>query len=94
MEEHSISVTEAARDLSSYIDRCHDRQMTLVLLKDGVPVARLVPVFEHVCTGKMLAEAVAAFKLSENESRIWQDDLKAARECLLPPPADPFGANS
>jgi antitoxin (DNA-binding transcriptional repressor) of toxin-antitoxin stability system len=81
----SISVTEAARNFADCVNRAHYQNMTFVLLKNGSPVARLVPDHEKVCTGRDLAEALEKVELSEAEAAAWHCDLQAARKALKPP---------
>ena len=85
MSDIEISVTDAARNFADCVNRAHYQNQSFVLLKNGVPFARLVPAGERVCTGKDLAEAIAAAPLSEAEARAWRRDLKAARKMLKPP---------
>jgi prevent-host-death family protein len=85
MSDTAISVTEAARNFAEYVNRVHQRRQTFVLVKNGVPVARLVPVVEPVCCGRELVEVLARVELSPAEARAWRRDLKAARKCLKPP---------
>jgi prevent-host-death family protein len=49
MSETSISVTDAARNFSDCINRVRYRGTSFILEKNGVPVARIVPV--HANTG-------------------------------------------
>jgi antitoxin (DNA-binding transcriptional repressor) of toxin-antitoxin stability system len=84
-EKKDISVTEAARNFADCVNRVHYQNVTFVLLKNGSPVARLVPDNEKVCTGKDLAEALAKIKLTEGEAADWHRDLKTARKSLKPP---------
>ena len=56
-----------------------------MLLKNGEPVARLVPDNEKVCVGRDLAEALAKTDLPQSEARAWQLDLEAARKGLKAP---------
>ncbi len=56
-----------------------------VLLKNGVPVARLVPDNEQVCTGRDLAEALARTELTSEDAKAWRRDLQAARRTLKAP---------
>jgi prevent-host-death family protein len=44
MREQAISVTEAARNFADCVNRARYQGMSFVLHKNGVPVARLVPV--------------------------------------------------
>jgi len=80
-----ISVTEAARNFSDCVNRVRYQNMTFVLLKNGTPVARLVPEQKNPCTGPELAEALRKVDLSESEARAWHRDLTAARKALKPP---------
>jgi len=81
----TISVTEAARNFADCVNRVRYQDVTFVLLKNGTPVARLVPEGKKVCTGPELAEALRPVDLSESEARAWHRDLMAARKHLKPP---------
>ena len=85
MKKTTISVTEAARNFADCINRVHYQNVTFVLLKNGVPVARLVPDKEKVCTGRDLAEAVARTELMTEEAKAWRRELQAARKTLKAP---------
>jgi len=85
MKTTTVSVTEAARNFADCVNRAHYQGVTFVLLKNGSPVARLVPDGEKVCSGRDLAEALAAVELSEKEARAWHRDLQVARERLKSP---------
>jgi hypothetical protein len=85
MKKTVISVTEAARNFADCVNRAHYQNMTFVLLKNGSPVARLVPDDEKVCVGRELAEALAKTQLPEDEARAWHRDLQAARKTLKAP---------
>lgn len=85
MKKTPISVTEAARNFADCVNRVHYQNVTFVLLKNGLPVARLVPDSKKVCTGPELAEALKRVDLSEAEAKAWHRDLKAARKILKPP---------
>ena len=52
MRKTTITVTEAARNFADCVSRAHYQNVTFVLLKNGEPVARLVPDNEKVCTGR------------------------------------------
>jgi antitoxin (DNA-binding transcriptional repressor) of toxin-antitoxin stability system len=82
MRKMTISVTEAARNFADCVNRAHYQNLTFVLLKNGAPVARLVPDNEKVCVGRDLAEALAGVQLTEDEARAWGRDLKAGRKTL------------
>ena len=85
MSETIITVTEAARNFADCVNRAHYQNQTFVLLKNGVPFARLVPAGEPVCHGRDLADALASVTLSDAEARAWNRDLKAARKKLKTP---------
>ena len=85
MKKTVISVTEAARNFADCVNRAHYQNVTFVLLKNGTPVARLVPDDEKVCVGRSLAEALAQTELPEDEARAWHRDLQAARKTLKTP---------
>ena len=85
MRTTTITVTEAARNFSDCVSRAHYQNVTFVLLKNGAPVARLVPAHEKVCTGRDLAQALAQTKLSVDEARAWHRDLQNARKTVKAP---------
>jgi prevent-host-death family protein len=84
MKKAFITVTEVARDLAGCINRARHQDMTLVLTKRGKAVARLVPEKKKRCSGRDLAEALAAADLCDEEARDWHRDLKAARKSIKP----------
>jgi antitoxin (DNA-binding transcriptional repressor) of toxin-antitoxin stability system len=85
VQKKVISVTEAARNFADCVNRAHYQNITFILLKNGSPVARLVPDGEKVCTGRDLAEALAKTDLSADEARAWRRDLHASRKTLKTP---------
>lgn len=85
MKTTSISVTDAARNFADCVNRVRYQNVTFVLLKNGTPVARLVPDEKKRCTGPELAEALRQVDLSQDEARAWHRDLVAARKILKPP---------
>ena len=85
MKPTPISVTEAARNFAECVNRVRYQNVSFVLLKNGRPVARIVPEQQKRCTGPELAEALRKVDLSESEARAWHRDLMAARKALKPP---------
>jgi antitoxin (DNA-binding transcriptional repressor) of toxin-antitoxin stability system len=85
MDETLISVTEASRNFADCVNRVHYQKQTFVLLKNGVPFARLIPAGEPVCRGRDLADALAKVTLTDAQARAWQRDLKTARKKLKAP---------
>jgi prevent-host-death family protein len=76
----TISVTEASRNFADCVNRAHYQKITYVLVKNGLPVARLVPVEEKVCLGRDLAKVLAEISLPDEEAAAWSRDLKKARQ--------------
>ena len=81
----TISVTDAARNFADCVNRSHYQNVTFVLLKNGSPVARLVPDNEKICAGRDLAGALAKTELAEDEAAAWHRDLQTARKTLKAP---------
>ena len=84
MKTETISVTQAARSFADCVNRAHYQNVTFVLLRNGSPIARIVPDGKRYKTGKDLAEALAQVDLPEDEARAWYKDLQAARKFLRP----------
>jgi antitoxin (DNA-binding transcriptional repressor) of toxin-antitoxin stability system len=90
MKKTVISVTEAARNFADCVNRAHYQNVTFVLLKNGSPVARLVPDRvvpdeEKMCVGRELADALAKADLPTGEARSWRRDLQTSRKTLKAP---------
>jgi prevent-host-death family protein len=86
MKKTVISVTEAARNFADCVNRVRYQNMSFVLVKNGTPVARLVPDHEKVCLGRDLAEALRKVELPTAEALAWNRDLQRARKRLKPQP--------
>jgi len=85
MKKTVISVTEAARNFADCVNRVHYQNVTFVLLKNGMPVARLVPDGRKVCYGRDLEEVLRKAALPTDEAVAWNRDLKTARKRLKAP---------
>jgi len=85
MSKKNITVTEAARNFADCVNRVHYQKMTFVLLKNGLPVARLGPDDGKICTGNDLASALASTELSAKEAKAWRRDLQTAKNKLKAP---------
>ncbi len=85
MKETAISVTAAARNFANCVNRAHYQNATFVLLKNGLPMARLMPENEKVCSGRDLAAALAKTGLTSTEFKNWRRDLHTARKSLKAP---------
>jgi len=80
-----ISVTEAARNFADCVNRAHYQNTSFVLLKNGLPFARLGPDHEKVCLGSDLAGTLANTELSDEEAKAWRRDLQTGRKTLKTP---------
>lgn len=85
MKRATISVTDAARNFADCVNRTYYQNVTYVLLRNGSPVARLVPDSEKICAGRVLADVLATARLAEEEAKSWRNDLAAARKSLKAP---------
>jgi prevent-host-death family protein len=86
MKTTAISVTEAARNFADCVNRVRYQNVSFVLLKNGTPVARLVPEKEKVSLGRDLAKVLRGVDLPTDEAVAWSRDLKKARKSLKPQP--------
>jgi antitoxin (DNA-binding transcriptional repressor) of toxin-antitoxin stability system len=82
MKKIAITVTEAARNFSECISRARYQDVTFVLLKNGVPVAQIVPNKEKVCTGNDLAAILSRARLTDQKSKASRRDLQTSRKTL------------
>ena len=85
MKKTAITVTEAARNFSDCISRAHYQNVTFVLLKNGKPIARIVPDREKVCYGRDLAKVLENLELPPRDARAWRRDLRVGRKVLKAP---------
>jgi len=86
MKTTSISVTDAARNFADCVNRVRYQNVSFVLLKNGTPVARLVPEKEKICLGRDLARVLRNVDLPTDEAVAWNRDLRKARKSLKPQP--------
>ncbi|HZL13596.1 MAG TPA: type II toxin-antitoxin system prevent-host-death family antitoxin [Verrucomicrobiae bacterium] len=85
MKDTAISVTEASRNFAHCVNRVHYQNRSFVLVKNGKPLARLIPEIEKKCTGRELAAALSKVELTAGEFAAWNRDLRKARKTLKPP---------
>jgi prevent-host-death family protein len=84
VNEKIMSVSEAARRFSELIRRAERRASTL-LLKQGKPVARIVPVETNQKTTRTFAKAWPKMHhLTPQEADSFAAEIEAARKELLP----------
>ncbi|MGC8549344.1 MAG: type II toxin-antitoxin system prevent-host-death family antitoxin [Acidobacteriaceae bacterium] len=85
MKTVEISVTDAARKFSDCLNRVHYQDVSFVLVRNGEPVARIVPEHGRRTLGGEIADALAGHEgLSREEAAAWRQELEEARESLLP----------
>jgi len=93
MNTVSISVTEASRNFADCVNRARYQDVSFILLKNGNPVARIVPAARKPTRGKEVAAAlrkgVENFHLEKEEATLWLHDLEQARGSM-PSPAMPW----
>jgi len=93
METVSISVTEASRNFADCVNRARYQDVSFILLKNGNPVARLVPAARKPTRGHEVAaalrKAVEDAHLEEEEATLWLHDLEQARGAM-PAQAKPW----
>lgn len=85
MKETTLTVAEAGRNFARWVKRALAENMSLVVVTDGVPVARLVPEANGRCTGRMLARAVGRARLSPRAAAEWHGEWSATRSALRSP---------
>lgn len=82
----TITVTEAARNFSDFINRIHYQGESALLVKGGRPMVKVTPA-HRPSTGAELAELWPTLAhLSVAEAGVMGDELEAARS-RLPAPA-------
>lgn len=87
--ETTLTVAEAARDLAEVVDRAHSRHEATTLLKNGKPVARIVPVAMEPSAAKTGPEIAARMdanrpRLGVEEAEAFEADLVKARAEMAP----------
>ncbi len=91
MRDRVITVTQAARNFADLINRVYYRHESALLMKNGVAVARIVPVEPRRVTGAELADLICDIPhLPPDEAEAFAADIEAARR-ELPPLRDPWG---
>ena len=85
MKKTRIRVTKASRNFADCVSRVYYQRVAFELVKNGIPVAQLVPRNEKICLGREAARALAEVELSPAEVKAWHRDLLAARKRLKAP---------
>jgi antitoxin (DNA-binding transcriptional repressor) of toxin-antitoxin stability system len=80
MSERILTVTEAARGFADLINRIYYRNESALLVRNGTPVARIVPVRPPRLTGAELADWWERRPvLAPEDADAFADDVEAAR---------------
>ena len=70
-----MTVTAAAENLADVVSRAHDRNEATLLLENGEPLARVVPLLPRVCRADELAAAWSSLPhLSPAEAEAFERD--------------------
>ncbi len=85
--ETTLTVTEAARNFADVVNRAYYRHEATTLLKNGKPVARIVPAAAVMKTGKEIAARMAGKRprLTSSEAEAFEADLREARAGMPEP---------
>jgi len=90
MPDRTVSVTDAARNFSDLVNRVFYTGESATLVRNGVPVARVVPAGPPITPASLLAEAWGRLPhLTPAEAGRFAADIAKAR-AALPPPRDPW----
>jgi prevent-host-death family protein len=83
--EHRVSATELARQLGDILGRVRFRGDSFVIERNGVPVARLVPLPEPGASS--VGEALASWRQSAEPDADFADDLERVGQADRQPEA-------
>jgi hypothetical protein len=78
----TLTVTEAAKNLDSWLKVVHEEQESYELVKGGIPYARLVPVPGEGCSSRDLAEDLAETKLGMEDRKQMATAVRKGRKQL------------
>ena len=91
--DNTLTVTEAARNFADVVNRAYYRHEATTLLKNGKPVARIVPIAaaSTMKTGKEIAAEMRESRprLGVEEAESFEADLLRART-EMPPLVSPW----
>jgi prevent-host-death family protein len=82
MQEHVISVTAAARRFADCVNRVRYQGVSFVLQKNGIPVARIVPVDSS--SGTHLEQLAVALREARKEA-LFIEEAAFEEEAVAPP---------
>jgi len=75
MQEQAISVTAAARKFADCVNRVRYQGVSFVLQKNGIPVARIVPV--ESTSGAQLEQLAVALREARKEALLDEEEAAA-----------------
>lgn len=80
----TLTVTEAAKNLSNCLKRVYYQHESYELVKNGVPYAHLVPANGASCNTHELADDVENAELSADDRRALASAVRKGRKILKP----------
>jgi len=84
--DHTLTVTEAARNFADLINRAYYRGESTTLIRSGEAVARIVPMAANTVLGCRLAERWETYPhLSEHEAQAFEKDIIESRKSVGAP---------
>jgi len=78
----TLSVAEASKSFSAWVDRVYARKETFAIVKLGVPYALLVPASPTGCNSHELADDLASAALPAEDRRELAAAMRQARKAL------------
>jgi antitoxin (DNA-binding transcriptional repressor) of toxin-antitoxin stability system len=84
MAVKTLSVTEASRSFSDFVNRVYSRKESFAIAKLGVPYALLVPAGATGCTSHELATDLASANLPAEDRRHIAAAIRKGRKALKP----------
>lgn len=84
--EHKMTLTEAAQDFAGVVERAFTRGESTLVLRSGVPIARIVPLSRTVLLGRDLSELWTKIShLTREDAERFDNEWKEARSKLRMP---------
>jgi antitoxin (DNA-binding transcriptional repressor) of toxin-antitoxin stability system len=80
----TLSVTEASRSFSDWVNRVYSRKESFAIVKLGVPYALLVPAAAPGCNSHELAADLASANLPAEDRRNLAAAIRKGRKALKP----------
>jgi antitoxin (DNA-binding transcriptional repressor) of toxin-antitoxin stability system len=90
MSKIDVTATEAARNLSEYLNRVAYRGERFVIRRGSRPLAELGPVKRPALGSDLLAFFKRKGRLNPEELDSFEGDIEAGRDILAPTPENPW----